>query len=69
MGQPDETLPVAAETFRKHGLETVNSEALLVAAGQNLKRLLGWRGTDAPSRAEPPGIALPTLAPRRAVVF
>jgi hypothetical protein len=25
-------------------LEKVNGEALLIAAGQNLKRLLSWRG-------------------------
>ena len=30
--------------FRLRGLERVNSEALLIAAGQNLKRLLSWRG-------------------------
>lgn len=32
------------EQFRLRGLPKVNSEALLVAAGQNLKRLLSWRG-------------------------
>jgi transposase len=30
--------------FRLRGLENVNGEALLIAAGQNLKRLLGWLG-------------------------
>jgi Transposase DDE domain len=30
--------------FRLRGLENVNGEALLVAAGQNLKRLLSQRG-------------------------
>jgi len=30
--------------FRLRRLERVNSEALLTAAGQNLKRLLSWRG-------------------------
>jgi hypothetical protein len=30
--------------FRLRGLEQVNGEALLIAAGQNLKRLLSWRG-------------------------
>jgi hypothetical protein len=30
--------------FRLRGLENVNGEALLIAAGQNLKRLLSWRG-------------------------
>jgi hypothetical protein len=32
--------------FRLRGLEKVNGEALLIAAGQNLKRLLSWRGWD-----------------------
>jgi hypothetical protein len=32
------------EQFRLRGLPKVNSEAFLIAAGQNLKRLLGWRG-------------------------
>jgi hypothetical protein len=44
--------PLFAETkdwhglprFRLRGLENVNGEALLIAAGQNLKRLLHWRG-------------------------
>ena len=30
--------------FRLRGLPKVNMEALLIAAGQNLKRLLSWRG-------------------------
>ena len=30
--------------FRLRGLQKVNGEALLIAAGQNLKRLLRWRG-------------------------
>ena len=30
--------------FRLRGLEQVNREALLIAAGQNLKRLVSWRG-------------------------
>ena len=30
--------------FRLRGLEKVNGEALLIAAGQNRKRLLSWRG-------------------------
>jgi transposase len=30
--------------FRLRGLEQVNGEALLIAAGQNLKRLLSWSG-------------------------
>jgi hypothetical protein len=30
--------------FRLRGVPKVNSEALLIGAGQNLKRLLSWRG-------------------------
>jgi hypothetical protein len=30
--------------FRLRRLEKVNGEALLIATGQNLKRLLNWRG-------------------------
>ena len=30
--------------FRVRRLWRVNTEALLIAAGQNLKRLLSWRG-------------------------
>lgn len=30
--------------FRLRGLEKVNGEAVLIAAGQNLKRLLSWQG-------------------------
>ena len=42
--------------FRLRGLEKVNGEALLIAAGQNLKRLLSRPAGDAVrSRAEPPG--------------
>ena len=49
--------------FRLRGLEKVKSEALLVAAGQNLKRLLsrhGWGRRLFPSGAA--GVVLPTLA-------
>ena len=35
---------MAAGAFRLRMLETVNSEALVIATGQNLKRLLSWRG-------------------------
>jgi hypothetical protein len=48
--------------FRLRGLEQVNSEALLIAGGQNLKRLLSWRGWGRrpfPSGAS--GIVLPAL--------
>ena len=46
--------------FRLRGLPKVNGEALLIAAGQNLKRLLnrrGWGRRPFPSGAA--GIALP----------
>ena len=48
--------------FRLRGLEQVNSEALLIAGGQNLKRLLSWRRWGRrpfPSGAS--GIVLPAL--------
>jgi transposase len=55
--------------FRLRGLEKVNGEALLVAAGQNLKRLLSWRGWGRrPGPSGVPGIALPTHLPRLALV-
>jgi transposase len=48
--------------FRLHGLEQVNSEALLIAAGQNLKRLLSWRGWGRrPFPNGAAGIVLPAL--------
>jgi transposase len=50
--------------FRLRGLENVNGEALLVAAGQNLKRLLSWRGWGRrPFPSGAAGIVLPTLPP------
>ena len=54
--------------FRLRGLETVNSEALLIAAGQNLKRLLsrwGWGRRPVPSGAA--GAVLPALPPSLAL--
>jgi transposase len=51
--------------FRLRGLEKVNGEALLIAAGQNLKRLLnrrGWGRRPFPSGAA--GVVLPALRPR-----
>jgi transposase len=53
--------------FRLRGLEKVNGEALLIAAGQNLKRLLGWRGwghRPFPSGAAGAGLVMlrPTVA-------
>ena len=50
--------------FRLRRLEKVNGEALLIAAGQNLKRLLSHRGWG--RRPFPPGVAgaaLPALLP------
>ena len=50
--------------FRLRGLEKVNGEALLVAAGQNLKRLLsrwGWERRPFPNGAA--GIVVPPLLP------
>ncbi len=50
--------------FRLRGAERVNTEALLIAAGQNLKRLLstrGWGRRPWPGGAT--GIALPAPAP------
>ena len=54
--------------FRLRGLEKVNSEALLIAAGQNLKRLLsrwGWGRRPFPGGAA--GIVLPAVSPRLAL--
>jgi Transposase DDE domain len=48
--------------FRLRGLEKVNGEALLIAAGQNLKRLLSWRGWGRrPFPGGAAGIVLPAL--------
>ena len=48
--------------FRLRGLEKVNGEALLIAAGQNLKRLLSWRGWGRrPFPSGAVGIVLPAL--------
>jgi transposase len=50
--------------FRLRGLEQVNGEALLIAAGQNLKRLLsrwGWGRHPFPSGAA--GVVSPALSP------
>jgi transposase len=52
--------------FRLRGLEKVNSEALLVAAGQNLKRLLGRRGWGhRPFPSGGTGLVLPAPLPMR----
>jgi hypothetical protein len=48
--------------FRLRGLEKVNGEALLIAAGQNLKRLLSWRGWGRrPFPSGAAGVVLPGL--------
>ena len=50
--------------FRLRGLPKVNGEALLIATGQNLKRLLNWSGWGRrpwPNGAA--GLALPAPAP------
>jgi transposase len=55
--------------FRLRGLEKVNGEALLIAAGQNLKRLLsrqGWGRRPFPSGAA--GAVLPFLQPTSATI-
>ena len=55
--------------FRLRGLEKVNGEALLIAAGQNLKRLLsrrGWGRRPFPSGAA--GVVLALLRPPLAAV-
>ncbi len=50
--------------FRLRGLERVNGEALLIAAGQNLKRLLSWRGWGRrPFPSGAVGMVLPALPP------
>src|SRR5215210_7328336 len=54
--------------FRLRGLENVNGEALLIAAGQNLKRLLsrwGWSRRPFPSGAA--GVVVPTGFPKLAL--
>ncbi len=56
------------ERFRLRRLEKVNIEALVTASGQNLKRLLSWRGWGQPPF--PGGAAGVRLAsvPSRAVL-
>jgi transposase len=50
--------------FRLRGLEKVNGEALLVAAGQNLKRLLSrWAWGRRPFPSGAAGVVLPALPP------
>ena len=56
--------------FRRRGLEKVNGEALLIAAGQNLKRLLsdrGWGRRPFPNGAA--GVVLPALRPLSATAY
>jgi transposase len=53
--------------FRLRGLEKVNGAALLIAAGQNLKRLLSWQGWGRrPFPSGAAGIVLPALPLRPA---
>ena len=55
--------------FRLRGLEKVNGEALLIAAGQNLKRLLSWRGWGRrPFPGGATGAVLPFLRPPLATI-
>jgi transposase len=55
--------------FRLRGLEKVNGEAVLIAAGQNLKRLLSWRGWGRrPFPNGTAGIVLPACRPSLAVI-
>jgi transposase len=50
--------------FRLRGLQKVNGEALRIAAGQNLKRLLSWRGWGRrPFPSGAAGAVLPALPP------
>jgi hypothetical protein len=50
--------------FRLRGLEKVNGEAVLIATGQNLKRLLSWRGWGRrPFPSGAPAVALPARSP------
>jgi hypothetical protein len=54
--------------FRLRGLERVNGEVLLIAAGQNLKRLLsrwGWGRRPFPSGAA--GVVVPAVFPTLAL--
>jgi hypothetical protein len=56
--------------FRLRRLEKVNGEALLIAAGQNLKRLLsrwGWGRRPFPNGSA--GIVLPALSPLPALTL
>ena len=50
--------------FRLRGLQKVTGEALLIAAGQNLKRLLSWRGWGRrPFPSGAAGVGLPAFPP------
>jgi hypothetical protein len=50
--------------IRLRGLEQVNGEALLIAAGQKLKRLRRWQGWGRRSCPRGDlGVTLPTLSP------
>jgi hypothetical protein len=49
--------------FRLRGLERVNAEALLIAAGQNLKRLLASNGGRPRTSVQEAALRPPTSAP------
>jgi transposase len=51
------------DRFRLRTLKKVNSEALMVAAGQNVKRLLVWRGRGPRSVAQEMALRLPEPLP------
>ncbi len=54
--------------FRLRGPQKVNGEALLIAAGQNLKRVLSWRGWGRrPFPSGAAGAVLPALPPSAAL--
>ncbi len=56
--------------FRLRELEKVNGEVVLIAAGQNLKRLLGWRGWGRrPCPSGTAGTALPALRSLSAALY
>lgn len=48
------------ERFRLRGLEKVNIEGVMIAAGQNLKRLLSHKGRQKPRMAKAEALAIPS---------
>ena len=62
-------MPTALERFRLRGLEKVNMESLLIASGQNLKRLLqkwGWGRRPGPNGV---GLAVSTQSTNDAYIL